>query len=151
MTCGKFIGAAALAIVLSTPAAMADEKMADEGITVEELTMTGPSADILGRPLVYPEGKPSVRAYRITVPPGKATVLHRHPVPLYAVILSGTLQVDYGTRGKRTFKPGDGFLEAVDWCHAGSAVGEAPVVLISIYMGDDKTQNTVECQTPGAP
>lgn len=151
MTWGKSIVATMLGVLFLVPPAQADEKTVYGEIKAEELKMTGPSADILDRPLAYPDGKPMVRAYRITVPPGKATTLHRHPVPLYAVILSGTLRVDYGTKGKRTFKPGDSFLEAVDWCHAGSAVGDEPVVLVSIHMGDDKTQNTVECQASSAP
>jgi quercetin dioxygenase-like cupin family protein len=110
------------------------------------IALVSPSrADVLGRSIAYPSGTPAIRAYRITVPPRKATILHQHPVPLYAYILSGTLEVDYGVRGRKTYTAGQNFLEAVDWCHAGRAVGDVPVVLISVYIGADKTKNTVAC------
>lgn len=143
--------AATLVAFALMPAAQADEKLAYEGIAVVELKTANPSADVLGRPLAYPGGKPVVRGYRITLPPGKATMLHKHPVPLYAYILSGTLEVDYGAKGKHIFRPGDGFLEAVEWCHAGRAVGSEPVVLLSVYMGSAGAQNTVDCPVPGKP
>jgi quercetin dioxygenase-like cupin family protein len=123
----------------------ADESMAYEGITAVALPMAAPSADILGRPIVYPKGTPVMRAYRITVPPKKATILHKHPVPVYAYILSGTLEVDYGSKGRKTYVAGDSFMEAVDWCHAGRNLGDVPVVLLSVYIGADKIKNTVTC------
>jgi quercetin dioxygenase-like cupin family protein len=119
--------------------------MATRDVTAVELPMASPSTDVLGRALSYPAGTPEVRAYRITLPPKSATILHKHPVPLYAYILSGTLEVDYGAKGRKTYRAGDNFLEAVDWCHAGRAVGDVPVVLISVYIGADKIKNTVAC------
>jgi hypothetical protein len=53
--------------------------------------------------------------------------------------------VDYGAKGRKTYTAGQNFLEAVDWCHAGRAVGDVPVVLISVYIGADKIKNTVAC------
>lgn len=144
IACG-FGLAALVALAVWTSPSSADETMAYKDITAVELPMGNPSADVLGRPIAYPAGTPAIRAYRITVPPKKATILHRHPVPLYAYILSGTLEVDYGAKGQKTYRPGDNFLEAVDWCHAGRAVGDVPVVLISVYIGADKTKNTVAC------
>jgi quercetin dioxygenase-like cupin family protein len=142
IACG--LGLAALAALIATAApSRADETITAGSVTAVELPMASPSGDVLGRPLAYPAGTPSVRAYRITLPPKSSTTLHKHPVPLYAYILSGTLEVDYGARGRKTYRAGDNFLEAVDWCHAGRTVGDVPVVLISVYIGADKTKNTV--------
>jgi len=137
--------AALVALHLPVSPSHADETMAYKDITAVELPMASPSADVLGRPIAYPSGTPAIRAYRITVPPKTATILHQHPVPLYAYILSGTLEVDYGAKGRKTYRTGDNFLEAVGWCHAGRAVGDVPVVLISVYIGADKIKNTVAC------
>lgn len=144
IACGLGLAAMAALIVPASPS-RADETMAYKDITAIELPMASPSADVLGRPIAYPSGTPAIRAYRITVPPRKATILHQHPVPLYAYILSGTLEVDYGAKGRKTYRAGDNFLEAVDWCHAGRAVGDVPVVLISVYIGADKIKNTAAC------
>jgi quercetin dioxygenase-like cupin family protein len=144
IACGLGLAAMAALIAPASPA-QADETMAYKDIIAIELPMASPSADVLGRPIAYPSGTPAIRAYRITVPPQKATILHQHPVPLYAYILSGTLEVDYGAKGRKTYGPGDNFLEAVDWCHAGRAVGDVPVVLISVYIGAEKIKNTAAC------
>jgi quercetin dioxygenase-like cupin family protein len=143
IVCG--LGLAALVALTSSVSVRADETMTTKDVTAVELPMASPSADVLGRALSYPAGTPDVRAYRITLPPKSATILHKHPVPLYAYILSGTLEVDYGARGRKTYTAGQNFLEAVDWCHAGRAVGDVPVVLISVYIGADKIKNTVAC------
>ncbi|MQA64281.1 MAG: cupin domain-containing protein [Alphaproteobacteria bacterium] len=143
IACG--LGLAALVAVAPSVSVRADETMATGDVTAVELPMASASADVLGGSLAYPAGTPEVRAYRITLPPKSATILHKHPVPLYAYILSGTLEVDYGVRGRKTYTAGQNFLEAVDWCHAGRAVGDVPVVLISVYIGADKIKNTVAC------
>lgn len=111
----------------------------------EELPVPSPSADVLGRPLAYPPGNPVVRTFRITVPQGARSDWHLHEVPLTAYVISGTLEVDYGTRGKRTFRAGETVLEAVAWCHASRAVGDAPVVLVATYIGNGILKNTAPC------
>jgi quercetin dioxygenase-like cupin family protein len=144
ITFGSNLTALVLAAAFTSPA-LADATMANKGITAVELPMASPSADVVGQPITYPQGTPVLRAYRITVPPKTATILHKHPVPVYAYILSGTLDVDYGSKGRKTYVAGDSLLEAVDWCHAGHNMGSVPVVLISVYIGADKTKNTVAC------
>jgi len=143
----KLSACAALVAALFTPIlpAGAADKPLYGGVTAVELPMASPSTDVLGRPLAYPAGTPVVKAYRITVPPGAATSVHLHEVPLFAYILSGTLEVDYGTKGKRTYKAGDGFMEAVAWCHRGRAVGDRPAVLVAAYLGNGTLKNAVDC------
>jgi quercetin dioxygenase-like cupin family protein len=96
---------------------------------------------ILGEPTVYPAGKAKVTAAIVEIPPGGSTGLHIHRVPLFAYILEGELTVDYGSKGKRTYRPGDGFLEAMEWPHDGTNAGPAPAKLIAVYMGAENLKN----------
>jgi quercetin dioxygenase-like cupin family protein len=99
--------------------------------------------DVLGAPLEYPEGPANVTAAIVTVPPGGETGLHRHEVPLFAYILEGELTVDYGDRGKKTYRAGDAVLEAQDWPHNGVNTGTVPLRLLAVYMGGGDEKNTI--------
>jgi len=105
-------------------------------------------ADILGRPVKYPDGPANVTAAEVTIPPGGETGWHEHEVPLFGYILEGELTVDYGTRGKKTYKAGDSFLEAVHWPHNGTNTGAVPMQLIAVYMGGGGEANTVASASP---
>ena len=117
-----------------------------EGITVSAIDMGDPSETVIGQPLPYPKGKPVMKAFKITIPPGKSTSLHLHEISIFAYVLSGTLEVAYGTKGKRRFGPGEGLLEAVRWCHKGTAIGREPAVLVALYLGTAALKNTVTCE-----
>ena len=54
---------------------------------------------------------------------------------LLAYVVSGELGVDYGIRGKRTFSPGQAYIEAIEWCHIGYAVGDEAVEILGFYLG----------------
>lgn len=125
--------------------ARADEVAATGKITAQPIPMD-PSKTVIGQALVYPKGKPVLKAYKITIPPGKVTSLHLHEVGLFAYVLSGTLEVDYGSKGKKRYTPGQGFMEAVRWCHKGRAVGDAPVVLVALYLGAPGLKNSETCR-----
>ena len=127
-------------------AARADKVIGYKNIAVQPIDLGNPSTDVLGRALSYPKGEPVMKAFKITIPPGKATILHSHEVAIFAFVLSGTLEVDYGAKGRKRFSPGAGFLEAVDWCHKGRAVGEQPAVLVALYLGAPDLKNTVSCE-----
>ena len=120
--------------------------MAYENVTATIIPFSSTSADVVGRALTYPKGKPVMKAYKITIPKGKATIVHLHQVSIFAYVLSGTLEVDYGSKGKKIFKAGDGFLEAVNWCPKGTALGNEPVVLVGLYSGAPELKNTVPCK-----
>lgn len=101
-------------------------------------------ADILGTPLAYPDAPANVTAAIVTIPPGGETGWHSHEVPLFAYILEGELTVDYGEKGKRTYKTGDSVLEAVGWSHNGTNTGTVPMKLLAVYMGGGGKANTVK-------
>jgi quercetin dioxygenase-like cupin family protein len=98
---------------------------------------------VIGQPIAYPAGTPEVTAAVVTVAPGAATGWHRHDAPQFAYMLSGTLTVDYGAAGTRTYHAGDAFLEAFRSDHNGTNTGTEPARVLSIFMGADGVANTV--------
>jgi quercetin dioxygenase-like cupin family protein len=116
----------------SAPASVAYEQVSAKPIPLEQ----GPKT-ILGQDFKYPAGTPLIKAFDITIPPGKQTSLHSHAIPLYAYIVSGELEVDYGSKGKRVFKAGSSYIEAINWCHAGKSLGGKPVRIIGVYLGQE--------------
>lgn len=102
------------------------------------------NADILGGPMFYPAGEAEITAVMITLPPGDETGWHSHPVPLFGHVVSGVLTVDYGSKGVRTFQPGDALLEAVGWPHNGLNQGSVPVEILVVYMGAEGVPNSIK-------
>lgn len=96
----------------------------------------------------YPTGTPKVTAAIVTVPPGNETGWHTHEVPLFAYIMEGELVVDYGEKGKKTYKTGDSLLEAMNWPHNGINTSDAPVKIMAVYMGVDGTPNAEAVDPP---
>lgn len=130
-----FIGA----LVLVGPvSALADE----DYDKVEHLFATETS--IVGEPLRYPGGgRAKVSALIVTMAPGEKTGWHKHGVPLFAYILSGSVTVDYGAAGKRTYGPGASFMEAMDHWHEGINGGNAPVRILAVFMGGEGQANVI--------
>jgi quercetin dioxygenase-like cupin family protein len=106
----------------------------DVGYPLVPLLSTGTT--VLGEPLHYPASGPAhVTAAIVTLAPGANTILHRHGVPLFAYILEGELTVDYGVRGKRTYRQGEALMEAMDVPHYGLDTGAQPVRILAVYLG----------------
>ena len=112
-----------------------DGKGSSENTSSIAIKMPFPSKTILGQDFSYPGGVPLIEAFSIEIPPGKQTPLHKHSIPMYAYITAGELEVDYGSKGKRTIKAGTAFVEAINWCHFGRAVGKEPVKILAVYLG----------------
>lgn len=106
-------------------------------------------SDVLGTPLAYPQGTPNVTSAIVTIPPGGETGWHEHEVPLFAYVLEGELTVDYGSKGKKTYRAGEAVLEAVGWPHNGTNTGTVPMKLVAVYMGGGTAANTIKVD-PGA-
>jgi len=117
----------------------------DGGPTVTPLFSTGTS--IAGEALHYPTGAPAqVTAEIVTLTPGARTVVHRHGVPMFAYILDGEITVDYGDRGKRTYRKGDAFMEAMAVAHFGADAGSGPVRILVVYIGAQGLKDTIPVQ-----
>jgi quercetin dioxygenase-like cupin family protein len=115
-----------------------DGAVAYEDIEATEILIAQSPKTILGQDFKYPAGQPLIKAFLIDIPVGKQTSLHKHAVPLFVYVLSGELEVDYGSKGKKTFKSGTSYVEAIDWCHLGKASGKLPVKIIGVYLGQEK-------------
>jgi quercetin dioxygenase-like cupin family protein len=136
-------GAFACAAAVST--AQAAKQTDYENLETKAVELLVTETDVVGRPLSYPkDGQARVSAYIVTVQPGDHTAWHLHEVPVFVQVLEGELTVDYGDKGKKTFKTGDTFMEAVETRHEGLNTSAEPVRLLAVYMGSTAEQNVVE-------
>jgi quercetin dioxygenase-like cupin family protein len=101
------------------------------------------SKTTLDQPIAYPTtGKTIITARTTTFPPGASTAPHRHDVPLLTYILEGTLTIDYGAAGIKSYKTGEFYVEAVGTTHTGKNLGSVPVKILAVYLGADGVENT---------
>jgi quercetin dioxygenase-like cupin family protein len=133
--------AAALALAaIVLPASYAAAQ--DSGYPAIPLLST--TTTIVGEPLHYPApAAAKVTAAIVTVAPGDKTIVHKHGVPMFAYILGGELTVDYGEHGKRTYRQGQAFVEAMNVAHFGVNSGPEPVRILVVYMGADGSENVI--------
>jgi quercetin dioxygenase-like cupin family protein len=117
--------------------------VAEESVTYQNLLtpLLSSGATILDQPIAYPEGTPKVTGAIVTIPPGGETGWHLHEVPLFAYILEGEITRDYGTKGTKVVKAGEGMLEAVDWAHNGMNKSDKPLRILAVYMGAEGVPN----------
>jgi len=87
------------------------------------------------KPIVYPTGCAEVTAVHVILPPGAQTGWHKHPVPCFAYILEGELDVQLASGETKTLKAGEAYAESVDVMHNGVNKGDAPVKLIMFAAG----------------
>lgn len=135
--------------------ALAQNKVINRSTSSEQIiaipvALEGSPKTILGQDFRYPSGTPLIKVFDILIPAGSQTSLHSHAIPLYAYIVSGELEVDYGSKGKRIFKPGSSYIEAIDWCHFGKSLNNQPVRILGIYLGQENPDQiaAVECKKP---
>jgi len=70
------------------------------------------------------------------------------PVPLFGYILEGDLTVDYGPKGQRIYREGDGLAEAMNEPHNGRNTGQGPVRILAVFIGTEGAQETVPASPP---
>lgn len=142
--------AATLALVSTSPSVIAQDAQSTpkaeggaqaKGYPAQTLLSTGTT--VLGEKLRYPSGDAHVNASIVTLAPGARTIMHKHGVPMFAYILEGEITVDYGAKGKRTYRQGDSLMEAMNVAHFGENTGTQPMRLIAVYMGSDKTKDVI--------
>ncbi|HET6390917.1 cupin domain-containing protein [Hyphomicrobium sp.] len=104
---------------------------------------------VVGEPIAYPVGAPAkITAAIVNLSPGAATGWHKHGIPVIGMIMEGELTVDYGPQGKRTFKPGDAFPEAINETHQGTNTGAVMTKLLAIYLGAEGLPNSIAEKAP---
>ena len=103
------------------------------------------SKTVMDEEIVYPAaGKAHVNAMVLVLAPGEKTLVHKHGVPTFIHILEGEVTVEYEGRGKRTYRQGESFLEAMDVSHAGMNTGTVPVKILAVYMGADGATDVIK-------
>jgi len=105
-------------------------------------TILDARTDTVGAAVRYPAGTARIRSYILTMVPGQETGWHRHDVPLYARVLGGELEVDYGGGTVKRYRAGDTFLEAMDRYHNGRVVGGGTVQILVVFMGAEGVSDT---------
>ncbi len=99
---------------------------------------------IMDQPIIYPTNAPAkITAGEVDVPPGGATGWHKHTIPVVGTILDGELTVDYGSKGKRTFKKGDVFVESINDIHQGMNTGSGTLRIYVVFVGAEGLPTSV--------
>lgn len=88
-----------------------------------------------GAPVVYPQGQAEITGMLIEIAAGAQTGWHGHPVPSFALVLEGTLEVELRDGRKKRVGSGEALIEVVDTLHNGRNVGAQPLRLVVFYAG----------------
>ncbi len=122
------------------------------GLTREEpfsvTALFSTSETVLGEAFAYPAGKPKLSGAILTLQPGAETGWHTHGAPPTGIVLDGELTVDYGDKGKRTYKKGDALVETMATAHNGKNTGEGPMRLFVVFVGAEGVANTTRIEKP---
>ncbi|MDP6171376.1 MAG: cupin domain-containing protein [Prochlorococcus sp.] len=142
LACSALIGGSSLATEV--------DSVTYEHISAEPMKIEQRSRTVLGQSYNYPKGIPALYAYSIRIKPGQKTDWHKHEIPFFASIISGSLIVDYGSKGKRTFEKGMSFVEAIDWCHQGYSASNKETVIFGLYLAQLRPNQVkpVACDGP---
>ncbi len=100
---------------------------------VTQLIKTTSSWD--GKQIVYPVGQPEITGLLIEIAPGKETGWHLHPLPSFAYILEGTLEVMLKEGKVKHLQAGEPLVEVVNTLHNGRNVGATPLKIMVFYAG----------------
>jgi quercetin dioxygenase-like cupin family protein len=114
-----------------------------ESITSTQLLKTTSTWD--GKAITYPTSeKAQVTALMIEIPVNGETGWHRHPVPSFAMIVEGTLDVMLKNGSVNHLKAGDPLVEVVDTAHNGRNTGTVPVKIMVFYTGTVNSVLTIK-------
>ena len=112
------------------------------GVTVREILKTRTAAD--GTRLVYLQAAdPELTVAEVNLAPGAETGWHHHPVPVYAYVQEGELEVRLAGGSVRTYVQGQAIAEVMQLPHNGRNVGKGPVRLVVFYCGARGLPNVV--------
>src|SRR5918999_2781361 len=122
----------ALALLLFPPVAVfaIDETPA---VKITQLLKTTSSWD--GKQIVYPEGQAELTALLVEIAPGESTGWHQHPVPSFAILLDGMLEITLRDGRVKRMQPGEALSEVTETMHIGRAVSKTPVRIVVFYAG----------------
>lgn len=123
--------ASGLLALLSSMGALALEET--PAVKVTPLVKT--TSSWTGKPIAYPDGQAEITAMVIEIAPGAETGWHAHPVPSFAMVLEGTLEVTLKDGQTKRMASGEALVEVIDTLHNGRNVGKGTVRLVVFYAG----------------
>jgi quercetin dioxygenase-like cupin family protein len=102
------------------------------------------SSTIGGQKIEYPKTeKAEMASVLVEIQPGKENGRHMHSVPTYVHVLEGTMTVEFEDGTRQTFKAGSGFLEVVNTVHNAKNLGEVPLKLLVVFVGEEGKPNLI--------
>ncbi len=115
------------------------------GVTAKILKKTFVTGN--GQKITYPcTDRAEVTAMTVELAPGAETGWHKHPVPVYAYVISGNLSVELEDGKTLSFHSGDAVIEVVNTLHNGKNIGTEPVKLAVFYLGVEGTPNVIKAK-----
>lgn len=129
------------AAAMALAAMPAQAQLAPAPVKAMPLLKTDRSWD--GTALAYPAGPAEVTALLIEVAPGAETGWHLHPVPSFAYVLEGELEIRLRTGQSQRLAAGQALAEVVDTAHNGRNPGTVPTRLVVFYIGTPTRPLTV--------
>jgi quercetin dioxygenase-like cupin family protein len=97
-----------------------------------------------GQRISYPvTDRAEVTAMTVELAPAAETGWHKHPVPVYAYVISGSLTVEIEGGKQLSFGAGEAIVEVVATLHNGKNMGNEPVKLAVFYLGAEGTPNVI--------
>jgi quercetin dioxygenase-like cupin family protein len=128
----RSVSVATLALALSLPFLVQALDNSD-AVKVTPLSKTSASWD--GKPTVYPAGPAEVTSLIVELAAGAQTGWHEHPVPSFAYVMEGELEVTREGGATKVLHAGETLAEVVGTLHNGRALGAKPVKLLVLYTG----------------
>ena len=110
--------------------------MSFRNVEIQPIKILNHSTTVLGQKYEFPAKEPVIYPFKAIMKRGTSTVWHKHGYPVIINIISGSLTVDYGSKGRITFRPGSHFVEAIDWCLRGSASEDEDVVMTATILAE---------------
>jgi quercetin dioxygenase-like cupin family protein len=147
-----FLAGLLLAVLPGPGAAQSLQPAPTQAVSPGVRTVLSTGTTVTGETIRYPSGAPAqMTALEITLAPGQQTGWHTHPVPIFGYILDGELTVDYGPKGQRVYRKGDGFAEATNEAHNGRNLTERPVTILAVFAGMEGVKDSVPAPPPPRP
>ncbi len=102
------------------------------------------SITISGQKIEYPKtDKAEMASVLVDIQPGKENGRHMHAVPTYVHVLEGTMTVEFEDGSRQTFKAGTGFLEVMNTVHSAKNLGDVPLKLLVVFVGEEGKPNLI--------
>lgn len=128
----RYVSVAILALALSVPFVVG---ALDNSAAVKVTPLAKTSASWDGKPTVYPAGAAEVTTLVVELAAGAQTGWHEHPVPSFAYVIEGALEVTREGGATKVLRAGETLSEVVGTLHNGRALDGKPVKLLVLYTG----------------